>query len=736
MFRKCTIGVLTLYLASCGSLLGSDLVPMPQKYDKNGQTFTLTPQTRIIFSAGLKQQADLLAAALSPATGWDFNLQEGESGGEGAIRLSLDTTSKMAPEAYTLLVENSGIQITAKSGAGIFYGVQTLLQLLPVEIFSPLRQKHVNWQVSGASIQDAPSYAWRGMMLDVSRYFFGKAYVLHFLDMMAMYKLNILHLHLIDDAGWRLEIKKYPKLTSVGAWRGKGAKRTGGYFTQEDIREIVAYAGARNIEVIPEIEVPAHTLPAIAAYPHLSCTAQQHDVQVQHSISRELYCVGKESTFEFLADVFAEVFELFPSKYVHIGGDEARYDRWKVCTLCQKRKKDLGLHEERELQVYFNQRLQKMVRTYGRTIVGWDEIIENGLTEKAVGMIWHNKKKGIKATQGGHDVVMALTDHCYFDVAESEIPGEVKAATWLKPISLEKAYAFNPMIDGIDEKYRPQVLGGQACLWSDQFIHGTILQEIAPINENRSEKYFDYLALPRMAALAEVLWSPREKQSWPGFEKRMQTHYNRYDQAGYGYRVPQPKVSSTTKTAGGFEISVESVVAGAEIRFTTDGLLPNVYSPIYTSPVTVEKLSHFQAITVVNRRHYSLPLKFPRQYDEFKSTLGTLVREWGPRNVRKQKNATLKMDVSAKLDGNGRYQLAFLCTGGENRLELSRVAVFKNNKQILVQEQTGFACENGAANVIKFAIDNYETGAVFTIKATVRGQKGNDSYGAVFIKRQ
>jgi hexosaminidase len=399
--------------------------------------------------------------------------------------MSVDPDCKLPKEGYKMEVTKKGVVITAKDGAGAFYATQTLLQMLPVEIYSPYRQKGVDWVIEGAVIEDYPQYYWRGMMLDVSRYFYDKDYVMKFMDMMAMYKLNVLHFHLIDDAGWRLEIKKYPRLTSVGAWRGEGPERTGGYYTQDDIREMVKYGQDRNIEIIPEIEIPAHTLAAISAYPWLACTGKEHKVPTYHFISRDLYCVGRESTFEFLEDVFKETFELFPSKYIHIGGDEAKYDRWKECDSCQARKKELGLKTEAELQVYFNRRIQEMVKKYGKTIVGWDEIIEPGLKEKAVGMVWHKKEKAKMAVEMGHDVVMALTGYCYFDVAESNIPGEVKAATWLPPISLEKVYQFNPMIKEVDTKYRSHVLGGEATLWSDQFIHGTVLLEIAPINENR-----------------------------------------------------------------------------------------------------------------------------------------------------------------------------------------------------------------------------------------------------------
>lgn len=587
------------------------LIPIPVESTANDETFALTADTRILFSPGLEQQAELLSEALSPATGWDFEPRAAQKPAENTLFLELDTNRDLPEEGYELSADAAGVTITGATPAGVFYGIQTLLQMLPPEIYNPRRQRVVEWKIRGAEIVDYPQYPWRGMMLDVSRYFFGKHYVLKFIDMMAMYKLNKLHLHLIDDAGWRLEIKKYPRLTSVGGFRGKGIERTGGYYTQEDIKEIVAYAAARNIEVIPEIEVPAHTLAAIAAYPFLSCREEPVEVQTEHSISKELYCVGKESTFEFLEDVLAEAFALFPGKYIHVGGDEAKYDRWAECPHCQKRKAELGLETEAELQVYFNRRMQKMAAAYGKTIVGWDEIIEEGLTEKAVGMVWHNKEKTFLATEMGHEVVMALTAHAYFDVPESDLPGEVKGATWLPPISLQQVYRFDPMIEGLAPQYRDQVLGGQACLWTDQFIHGTILQEIEAINENRSEKYLDYLAFPRMSALAEVLWSPPGRQDWTDFQERMRTHYHRYDQAGHGYRVPLPKVVRKEEMEDGFLVELTSPIAGAEIRYTTNGIKPNAYSTVYDGPVKVKNLQDFQAITVVDRRQYSLPLSFP-----------------------------------------------------------------------------------------------------------------------------
>lgn len=730
---KYWIGITCIITFCSGVLFAQDIIPIPQQMENLDDVFEINSNTTITFDKGLKSQAELLAEFLSPATGFDFELVLNNESLDNSIHLKLDNS--LPEEGYELLIIEKSITIQGKNAAGVFYGAQTFRQLLPVEIYNRERQKGISWQVKGIHIIDKPEYKWRGMMLDVSRYFFDKDYVMRYIDMMAMYKLNTLHLHLIDDAGWRLEIKKYPKLTTVGAWRGEGADRTGGYYSQDDIRELVAYAALRNIDIVPEIEVPAHTLAAIAAYPHLSCKEEPVKVQEQHSISRELYCVGKESTFEFLEDVFEEAAQLFPSKYIHIGGDEARYDRWKQCSHCQKRKKDLGLKEEKELQVYFNQRIQTMVKKYGKTIVGWDEIIEEGLEEKAVGMVWHNKKKAFMATELGHDIVLALTDYCYFDFPESSIPGEVKAATWMPPISLEKAYSFDPVIEGLDSKYRPQILGGQGALWSDQFIHGTILQEIASINENRSETYMDYLTFPRMSALAEVLWTAKEKQSWEQFQRRMKTHYNRFDQAGYSYRVPQPKLIKKSEMNKGFLIELESVAEGAEIRYTTNGMKPNVYSEIYTKPIEVERLQDFQAITVVSRKHFSLPLYFPVEYPQFEK-YGEQMGEWRSIDIVDGHQTELVRKAIGKINKNGSYALTLLHVDGKSELEIEGIVVFKNNRVFNDDmNQQLVSKENGVAH-FQFKVDNYETGAEYTIRAKVKGLNGNNSNGVIFIKKK
>ena len=724
----------SIIMISFGKAKATDIIPKPQQYEPNGEVFLLNQSTKIQYDVGLESLANYLGETLSPATGWDFELSILKKSKKNSIYLTIDPKPDKK-EGYRLLVTANKIQIIGNSEAGVFNGIQTLRQMLPVKIFNSRRQKDVDWAIEGAYVEDEPEYSWRGMMLDVSRYFYEVSYVKQLVDMMAMYKMNVLHLHLIDDAGWRIEIKKSPKLTSVGGFRGEGHERTGGYYTQEEIKEIVAYASIRNIEVIPEIEIPAHTLPAIAAYPYLSCTEAPQVVQTQHSISRELYCVGKESTFDFLEDVFKEVIALFPSKYIHIGGDEAHYDRWEKCSHCQKRKAALGLEKEGDLQVYFTNRIQKMLKKSGKTIVGWDEIIERGLDDKAVGMVWHNKKKAILGTQAGHDMVMALSSHAYFDVAESNIPGEVKAATWLAPISLEKVYGMDPMVEGLKEEFQSQVLGVHATLWSDQFIHGTILQEIQSINENRSEKYFDYLTFPRMAALAEVAWTEKSRKDWSGFEKRMRKHYNRYDEAGYGYRIPQPKLLEKKEINGSVVVSLENVVENAHIRYSVNGTQPNTYSEIYNGPVTVERLSDFKAITVVNRHQYSLPLSFPEKYDQYKK-FGTVLGEWKPAVIKGIEFGELEINATGKIDSNGTYEITFIYTSGTHKLEIQGVSVYKNRQLVDVDKHLGSTGASSNGNSYQIKIDEYETGAEFKIQAMVRGDIGNDSNGVVLIRKK
>lgn len=432
--------------------------------------------------------------------------------------------------------------------------------------------------------------------------------------------------------------------------------------------------------------------------------------------------------------MLTEVFQLFPSHYIHIGGDEANYERWKSCPDCQKLKKELNLKNESELQVYLNRRIQAFTKKYDRTIVGWDEIIEDGLKEKAVGMVWHNPDKALKAVEMGHDVVFSLTKHLYFDMAEYAIPGEVQMATWVGLVPMEKVYQLNMTPPGIEARHKKQILGASATIWSDQFNHGTLLREYAPLNENRSEQYSDYMTLPRLSALAEVVWTPKNQQDWTDFQKRMGGHYTKYQRAGYGFRLPQPVLVNTLKTNDGYQVTLSNVVDNAEIRYTVDGTYPNPFSAVYTGPFQVKSINDFKAITVLNRSQYSLPLYIPDESEKLKK-YGTLAGKWNPETISGKVFAPLTTDLTGKIDAAGNYKITFMYTSGSTKLEIRSVELYKNGQKVMEDVHDGATGNQHNGNVYVIKVPEFETGAKYEIKAMVRGDIDNNSFGAILIKK-
>jgi hexosaminidase len=416
----------------------------------------------------------------------------------------------------------------------LFYGVQTLLQLLPPEIYSTNEVGGVKWQAPCVEIQDWPRFKWRGFMLDVSRHFFNKSEVETVLDLMAIHKLNTFHWHLVDDQGWRIEIKKYPKLTEIGAWRpGVGfdfpsnsttaydaSGRYGGFYTQDDIREVVKYAAARHIMVVPEIEMPGHSTAALKAYPEYSCAGGPFEPQLTGGIFDGIYDPAKEQTFHFLDDVLGEVIPLFPGKYIHIGGDEVPKDTWKKSRDCQDLMKREGLKNEDELQSWFTRRIEKIVSAHGRTMIGWSEILQGGLAENAAVMDWLGDGKEAAGT--GHDVVMTPTGYCYFDFYQSSNRvAEPKAATWGGLLTLSKLYSYDPAPKGFPPEWASHILGTQGNLWT----------ELVP-----NLSHAEYMMFPRACALAEVGWSSRSARNWDDFMRRLQVQAQRFDKMGVNYR--------------------------------------------------------------------------------------------------------------------------------------------------------------------------------------------------------
>ncbi|MGN0214738.1 MAG: beta-N-acetylhexosaminidase [Muribaculaceae bacterium] len=700
------------------------IIPQPAHLEQGEGTLQLRANMTIACDAECEPQAQYLREAIFGATAFNWGNAKKKSSAD--VVLAIDAKRVTAPEGYELRVDGKRVTITGHDGGGVFYGIQTLLQLLPPAIHSRTLQPNVVWSVPQVVVSDAPNHPWRGMMLDVARYFFDKEFVKHYIDMMAMYKMNKLQFHLIDDSGWRLEIKKYPRLTEVGAWAGKNENRLGGFYSQEDIKEIIDYAAVRNVEIIPEIEFPAHMLSAVVAYPWLSCTGKQHDVPRQHFISRDLLCVGKETSYQFLADVLEETANLFPSNYINIGGDEAVYDRWQECPLCQEVMKREGLTKASDLQGYLTNVVADMMKKRGKTVVGWEEIIQRGkVNQQVVALIWHEVKDSIQATQTGHKAILAPATNLYLDFPESRTPGEIKAATWMPPISLEKCYSM-PIND-----YSPlsTVLGVQGCFWSDQFIHGTILQELPQLNEDRSERYAEYLSFPRLLAVAELGWCSNAVRNWQSFKQRIGSHYARLDNKECNYRVPEPDIVKMTPVGDKVRFELASPIEGAIIRYTTDGSYPHSHSSVYTAPVDVDVKTDFRAITEVNSRHYSLPLYFAPDYSAYEQ-YGTFVAEWKPQLLNAE-TGIWRFETTGKMVGNGTYDVTFVYTRGES-LNLGKLVQYKRDEKLAEVPMQATVSANSVAVTYRLTQTAFEAGLPFYFEVEAVG----NSHGYVFVKKE
>lgn len=584
------------------------IIPQPVSLNVLKGSFRLTAQTVIGYgqTAG-RPTAEMLAARLSTPTGYRLKVQR-----QGQIQLRLHTkfNSTLGKEGYTLNVTAQGVQITANEPAGLFYGVQTLLQLFPSEIESPARVKKSNWSIPAVRITDYPRFGWRGVMLDVSRHFFTKEEVKRYIDQIARYKYNVFHWHLTDDQGWRIEIKSLPKLTEVGACRVKRYGKWGlyeapkpgepatdcGFYTQEDIREVVAYAAERHVSVLPEIDVPGHSMAAIAAYPELCCTKDTSiRVSPGHRFS-EWYGNGKfkmlidnslnpsdERVYDFLDKVFTEIAALFPYPYVHAGGDECYKGYWENDAGCQALMQREGLKDGHELQSYFMKRVEKILQSKGKKMIGWDEILEGGLAPEAAVMSWQGLQGGIEAAKLGHYVVMSPNDYVYIDLLQGD-PLVEPDQTSYKRVRLSKLYEFEPVPDSIDPKY---ILGGQVNLWSEKVP---------------TFRMAEYMSYPRTWAAADIYWSPKASKNWDAFIRRMERHFERADFAGCNYaRSAYDPIVTATVNEGKLTAHVNTEIAGLDIFYTLDETLPDAFTPRYTQPLDIpEGPVTFKVITCRN----------------------------------------------------------------------------------------------------------------------------------------
>ena len=501
------------------------IIPKPTHITQSEGTFILNDSTKIIIGNHPHQLsilAEQCAKKLRQVTGYALEVEKTQQK-KNVIILRLEQKLKrLGKEGYQLKVTEQSIILTASSPNGIFYGIQTLYQLLPPEIEKNSHVSDVKWLIPCVIIEDKPRFQWRGMHLDVGRHFAPTEFIKKYIDLLASYKMNTFHWHLTEDQGWRIEIKKYPKLTEIGSKRKEtmgDSTPYGGFYTQEEIREIVKYAEERFINIVPEIEMPGHSLAALTAYPELSCTGGPFEVGTTWGVFEDVYCAGNENTFKFLKDVLTEVINLFPGKFIHIGGDECPKERWKQCQKCQARIKKNKLGNEHRLQSYFIQRIERFLRSKGKRLVGWDEILEGGLAPGATVMSWRGTEGGIAAAKANHDVVMTPTSYCYFDYYQANPDSEPKAIGGFLP--LEKVYSFEPIPSELTKKQAKHILGAQGNVWTE-YMPDT--------------KHIEYMVLPRMLAMSEVIWSDKSQRNLEDFLKRLESHYIRLEYRGYNYR--------------------------------------------------------------------------------------------------------------------------------------------------------------------------------------------------------
>ena len=561
------------------------IIPLPSTYELKPGTFYITGQSSIGID---KSDPEMTALAnyfneeISDATGFSLPVNNNKT-----KKNKIGEHKELGEEGYQLSKSADQLILSAYKHHGIFNGIQSVLQLLPPEIKSKTVQADATWSINCIEVTDKPQFAWRGLMLDVSRHFFTKQEVKKFIDQMAEYKYNVFHWHLTDDQGWRLEVKSLPRLTAIGAWRaprvGNWWEREpqlptdslsyGGYYTTEDIREIVEYAQQRYVTIVPEIDIPGHSMAALSAYPEISCTGGPFHVNVGNTFYTEIensLCAGNEQTFEVLDSVFAEVARLFPSPYIHIGGDECYKGFWEKCPKCKMRIQKEHLKNLEELQSYFVKRVAAMVQKRGKQVIGWDEILEGGLAPEAIVMSWRGMKGGIEAAKQGHSVIMTPTDHCYLDFYQGDPTVEPNTYSMLR---LQDCYKYQLIPDSVDASL---IMGGQGNLWTESVPH---------------YRQVEYMIWPRALAISETLWTDARLRNWKFFVNRVEQQFERFDRSGVNYArsIYDPIIYPHWDKERQLKIAMKTEIEGLSLFYTFDNTIPDIYSNMYTDTLSIPK---------------------------------------------------------------------------------------------------------------------------------------------------
>ena len=574
------------------------IIPEPVSLEKKSTRFILNNQTRIAAdkNADVQRVLGFFTAQVRLATGYALATQPATPAKSNVISFSLNhkADATLGKEGYTIDVSATGIKVQANEPAGLFYASQTLLQLFPKEIESGSVVKKTSWTIPGVHISDYPRFAWRGLMFDVVRHFFTKEQVKQYIDEMVKYKYNLLHLHLTDDQGWRVEIKALPKLTEVGAWRvdktgsfgtfsppADNEPRTyGGFYTQTDIKELIQYAADRFVNILPEIDVPGHSMAAVAAYPDLSCTPGTYRVNSGekfmqwsdtgfYALVDNTLCPANDKVYDFLDKVFTEVAQLFPFEYIHMGGDECAKNFWEKSDAIKQLMQRENLKDLHEVQSYFVKKVEKIIESKGKKLIGWDEILEGGLAPNAAVMSWRGSKGGAEAAAMKHDVVMSPNSNTYIDLMQGD---NVIEPPVYKSVRLKTSYQFEPVPDGADAKY---IKGGQANLWTEQVYN---------------MRHAQYMTWPRAFAVAESVWSPAAKKNWNDFVRRVENHFQRFDVAEIKYAPSMyDPIFTAAKDGEQLKVEMSTEVEGLDIYYSFDNSFPDRFYPRYTQPLIVPK---------------------------------------------------------------------------------------------------------------------------------------------------
>lgn len=598
--------LLTSFSAAAQTEIPADklgLVPLPRVVQAYAATYAL-PQKISLYARSkdelnvanlLKEQLTQLGKTVTLTTS------------RPAAQISLLTAPTPSPEGYQLVVDKGGVRITAAGGAGLFYGTQTLLQLLPARPAPTARVPYVR-------IQDQPAFAWRGGMLDVCRHFFPVSFVKKYIDFLAAYKLNTFHWHLTDDQGWRIEIKKYPRLTQVSAFRKEtlvGAQQLfktpaefkydgtpyGGFYTQEQIKDVIAYAQRRYVTIVPEIEMPGHSVAILAAYPELACKPGPYETWTKWGVNEDIVC-PTEPTIRFFEDVLTEVSALFPGLYIHIGGDEAPKVRWRESAAVQEIMKREGYTDAEQVQGWFNRRIEKFLQGKDKKLIGWDEILEGGISPTATVMSWRGEKGGIEAAKQGHDVVMTPTTYLYFDYGQNPQPHSPYEPLMIGGyLPLAKVYAYNPLPKELTAEQQKHILGVGANMWTEYIT---------------TPEKAEYMLFPRLLAAAEVAWTPAANRRYEAFLPRLGQQFAHLDRRRINYRVPEPlglDSASVARQGDRAVLTLRSLVPGAQIRYTLDGKLPDETTDRYTQPLAVPRGRQLllRAVTIAPNGRHSPP---------------------------------------------------------------------------------------------------------------------------------